>query len=242
MKYIEGFANNKGVNIYYIDNGIKNSKKTPLLICPGLSECAKDYIKLINRITDRRCVALSFRGRGISDSPSSGYSLEDHISDIEAVVEELDLKEICVLGISRGVSYELGYCSLNPQKIKGIIITEYPPKHKRALNEWTEESIEIYNRNREFMSINYDVLKSIEKESENISFNTDLKKITCPALILKGNLKDSLLKDEDLSDYINNLGSQNILIKKFDDIGHSIQSENFEKLARAVEEFIITIS
>ena len=242
MEYIEGFANNKGVNIYYIDNGIKNSKKTPLLICPGLSECAKDYIKLINRITDRRCVALSFRGRGISDSPSSGYSLADNISDIEAVVEELDLKEICVLGISRGVSYELGYCSLNPQKIKGIIITEYPPKHKRALNEWTEESIEIYNRNREFMSINYDVLKSIEKESENISFNTDLKKITCPALILKGNLKDSLLKDEDLSDYINNLGSQNILIKKFDDIGHSIQSENFEKLARAVEEFLITIN
>jgi len=242
MKYIEGFANNKGVNIYYIDNGIKNSKKTPLLICPGLSECAKDYIKLINRITDRRCVALSFRGRGISDSPSSGYSLEDHISDIEAVVEELDLKEICVLGISRGVSYELGYCSLNPHKVKGLIITEYPPKHKRALNEWTEESIEIYNRNREFMSINYDVLKSIERESENISFNTDLKKITCPALILKGNLKDSLLKDEDLSDYINNLGSQNILIKKFDDIGHSIQSENFEKLARAVEEFLITIN
>jgi len=242
MKYIEGFANNKGVNIYYIDNGIKNSKKTPLLICPGLSECAKDYIKLINRITDRRCVALSFRGRGISDSPSSGYSLKDHISDIEAVVEELDLKEICVLGISRGVSYELGYCSLNPHKVKGLIITEYPPKHKRALNEWTEESIEIYNRNREFMSINYDVLKSIERESENISFNTDLKKITCPALILKGNLKDSLLKDEDLSDYINNLGSQNILIKKFDDIGHSIQSENFEKLARAVEEFLITIN
>ena len=69
-----------------------------------------------------------------------------------------------------------------------------------------------------------------------------MKKITCPALILKGNLKDSLLKDEDLSDYINNLGSQNILIKKFDDIGHSIQSENFEKLARAVEEFLITIN
>ena len=52
----------------------------------------------------------------------------------------------------------------------------------------------------------------------------------------------NLLKDEDLSDYINNLGSQNILIKKFDDIGHSIQSENFEKLARAVEEFLITIN
>ena len=52
MEYIEGFANNKGVNIYYIDNGVKDSKKTPLLICPGLSECAKDYIKLINKITD----------------------------------------------------------------------------------------------------------------------------------------------------------------------------------------------
>ncbi len=201
MEYIEGFANNKGVNIYYIDNGVKYSKKTPLLICPGLAECAKDYIKLINKITDRRCVALSFRGRGISDSPNTGYTLEDHIEDIKVVIKKLNLKEFCILGISRGVSYELGYSVLNPDTLKGIIISEYPPQHKEMSNGWAEEFIEIYN----------------------------------------SKLDDSLLSNEDIVDYINNLSSQSILIKRFDNVGHNIQSEEFEQLARSVEEFLISI-
>ena len=241
MEYIEGFANNNGINIYYIDNGVKNSMKTPLLICPGLSECAKDYIKLINRIYDRRCVALSFRGRGISDSPNNGYRLEDHIEDISIVVKALNLKEFCILGISRGVSYELGYSILNPNKIKGIIIGEYPPQHKRMFKGWAEEFMEIYNINFDNVSISYEVLKKIEEESEQVDFKEDLKNITCPALILKGRLENSLLSDEDIVDYINNLSSQNILIKKFDNVGHNIKRDGFEKLAKSVQDFLTYI-
>lgn len=241
MEYIEGFANNKGVNIYYIDNGVKDSKKTPLLICPGLSECTKDYIKLINKITDRRCVALSFRGRGISDSPNTGYTLENHIEDIKVVIKQLDLKEFCILGISRGVSYELGYSVLNPDTLKGIIISEYPPQHKEMSRGWAEESIEIYNCHCDSVSISDEVLKKIEEESEQVDFREDLKKITCPSLILKGKLENSLLSNEDIVDYINNLSSQSILIKRFDNVGHNIQSEEFEQLARSVEEFLISI-
>ena len=237
MEYIEGFANNKGVNIYYIDNGVKDSKKTPLLICPGLSECAKDYIKLINKITDRRCVALSFRGRGISDSPNTGYALED----IKVVIKQLDLKEFCILGISRGVSYELGYSVLNPDTLKGIIISEYPPQHKEMSRGWAEESIEIYNCHCDSVSISDEKKKKIEEESEQVDFREDLKKITCPSLILKGKLENSLLSNEDIVDYINNLSSQSILIKRFDNVGHNIQSEEFEQLARSVEEFLISI-
>lgn len=241
MKYIEGFANNKGVNIYYIDNGVKNSNKTPLLICPGLPECAKDYIKLINRISNRRCVALSFRGRGISDSPNIGYKLENHIEDINIVVKELDLKKFCILGISRGVAYQLGYSILNPDKLKGIIISEYPPHHKGVCKGWAEEFIEIYNSNCDTSSITYEVLKKIEEESEEVDFRKNLKKIKCPSLILKGKLEDSLLSNEDIVDYINNLSSQSISIKKFDNVGHNIQYEEFEKLAKSVEEFLLSI-
>ena len=241
MEYIEGFANNSGVNIYYIDNGVKNSIKTPLLICPGLSECAKDYIKLINRISDRRCVALSFRGRGISDCPNIGYTLEKHVEDIDTVVQELDLKEFCILGISRGVSYELGYSILNPDKIKGIIIGEYSPHHKGMCKGWSQEFIKIYNSNCDTVSISYEVLKKIEEESQQVDFRGDLKKITCPSLILKGRLSDSLLTDEDIVDYISNLGSKSIFIKKFDDVGHNIKCEEFEHLVKSVEEFLTFI-
>lgn len=83
-------------------------------------------------------------------------------------------------------------------------------------------------------------IKKIEEESEQVDLE-DLKKITCPSLILKGKLENSLLSNEDIVDYINNLSSQSILIKRFDNVGHNIQSEEFEQLARSVEEFLISI-
>ena len=48
-------------------------------------------------------------------------------------------------------------------------------------------------------------------------------------------------KNVSIVDYINNLSSQSILIKRFDNVGHNIQSEEFEQLARSVEEFLISI-
>ena len=153
----------------------------------------------------------------------------------------MDLKEFCILGISRGVSYELGYSVLNPDTLKGIIISEYPPQHKEMSKGWAEESIEIYNCHCDSVSISDEVLKKIEEESEQVDFREDLKKITCPSLILKGKLENSLLSNEDIVDYINNLSSQSILIKRFDNVGHNIQSEEFEQLARSVEEFLISI-
>lgn len=237
MEYIENFADNNGVNIYYIDNGIKNSTKTPLLICPDLCECAADYIKLINKFIDRRCIALSFRGRGISDSPKTGYTLEAHIEDINVVVKECGLEKFCILGIGRGVSYELGYSILNPEKLKGIIISEYPPLHKEMLNS-LEESIEIYNSKRNLLSINYEVLKKIGEDCKQFDFRNDLQKITCPSLILKGILENSLLSNNDIADYVNNLNSKSITIEKFDNAGHDIQIDDLKKLSEIVEKFL----
>ena len=52
MEFTRGFANNKGVNIHYIDNNIKDSNNTTLVICPGLSETAEDYINLMSNINE----------------------------------------------------------------------------------------------------------------------------------------------------------------------------------------------
>ena len=237
MEYIENFADNNGVNIYYIDNGIKNSTKTPLLICPDLCECAADYIKLINKFVDRRCIALSFRGRGISDSPKTGYTLEDHIEDINVVAKECGLEKFCILGIGRGVSYELGYSILNPEKLKGIIISEYPPFHKEMLNS-LEESIEIYNSKYNLLSINYEVLKRISEDSKSVDFRNDLQNITCPSLILKGILENSLLSNSDIADYIKNLNSKSIIIEKFENAEHDAQIDDLKKLSEIVEKFL----
>lgn len=45
---------------------------SPVLICPGLSESANDYVDLMSDIKNRRCITLSFRGRGKSEFQIKG--------------------------------------------------------------------------------------------------------------------------------------------------------------------------
>ena len=63
---------NDKVEIHYIVNQVDTNKLKPLIIISGLTESAEDYIDIIKEINDRRCIAISLRGRGKSDAPYSG--------------------------------------------------------------------------------------------------------------------------------------------------------------------------
>lgn len=70
MKTIEGKVYNDNVEIHYLESQVDTSTLPPFVIIPGLSESAEDYIDVIKGIGDRKCVAISLRGRGKSDSPA----------------------------------------------------------------------------------------------------------------------------------------------------------------------------
>ena len=138
MQIFEGKVDNQGVSIHYIESFVDSTveiaedsiveviveteERPPLLIVPGFTESAEDYIEIIRAFEDRKCIAITLRGRGKSDSPEFGYTLEDHVSDIQAVVEQLALDNFYMLGYSRGVSYMIEYALGNLSKIKGMII------------------------------------------------------------------------------------------------------------------------
>ena len=121
MEFKNGWVDNNGTNIHFIDSNFDTNQDLPFVIIPGLSESAEDYIPLLKILFPRRCIALTLRGRGNSDAPQKGYTLEDHISDIEAVIKHLELNAFILMGFSRGVSYTLGYTLTNSDSIKGLM-------------------------------------------------------------------------------------------------------------------------
>lgn len=238
MKIVENYAKNNNINIHYMDNCIINSKKDTLVICPGLSECCEDYIKILETINDRRVISLSFRGRGKSDKPYNGYSLENHIEDISAVVGELGLEKFSIMGYSRGVSYVLGYVILFPDKVSSLIIGEYPAIHKKMPNGWAKESMDFYNKFCSDISINYEVLKRIELESKDVDFKEDLKQIKCKSLIIRGELEGALLSKEELINYVNYLGSKSIRVESLENASHDIFTCDFDNVVKIIREFL----
>ncbi|MFF2887880.1 alpha/beta fold hydrolase [Paenibacillus sp. NPDC057967] len=233
MAPLSHFTQNNGVSIHYLDSG-GSSPLTPVLICPGLSETAAEYEDLIAYLAPRRCVVLSFRGRGQSGTPLSGYDLGDHVSDIEAVVRTSGLEHFHLYAYSRGVSYALGYLQQHGDRVQSVIVQDYPAQHKAMTEEWAEDYIHNYLIPYERMNyIRSEAVWGIQKESHQIPFEYPVDQA---ALVLRGLLEGSLLDDEDVQHYTRM--AKRITVEDFEHSGHDIRSAERDKLFDVIQTFL----
>lgn len=56
-----------------------------------------------------RCIAFDRRGHGRSDVPNSGYDLDTLSDDLASVIEQLDLHDVVLIGMSTGANEILNY-------------------------------------------------------------------------------------------------------------------------------------
>jgi len=236
MEFIHNKVTSKnGIQIHYIDSkNVADNRLIPLLICPGLSETAEEYEDLLTSILPRRGIVLSFRGRGKSTTPFSGYSLIDHILDIELVVEYAGITYFHLLGNSRGASYALGYAKIHSNQIASLIVEDYPLEHKSMPIDWPHEYINKYlipyNR---IENIRPEAVLGIQKEStyETISFQFER-----PVLVIRGLLEGSLVTDEDLEKYKETFSK--IDVCEFHKSAHDIRNTEKELLYQNIIDFM----
>jgi len=236
MAIRESFADNNGVKIHYIDSESNDTFLTPLVICPGLSECAEDYLNLALSLYPRRVVVLSFRGRGKSESPKKGFSLEHHIGDIKAVVKMAGLQRFCLMGYSRGVSYALGFGLENPDLLKGMIVEDYPAEHKQMPKGWADEYLSFSGSTYPANKMNPNAVLGIEEESNQLYYWNQLYKINCSVLIMHGSGSESLLTSEQVDMYLTHW--KNAKVEVFKDAGHDIQTENYDRFVEVIKNFL----
>ncbi|WP_177245670.1 alpha/beta fold hydrolase [Paenibacillus sp. BC26] len=236
MRFIGGFADNDGVRIHYFDsNNLADSDVAPLLICPGLSETAEEYIDLLEFLLPRRCIVLSFRGRGNSDTPERGYDLDEHRSDIEAVIRTLGLQQFHLFGHSRGASYALG-CAAAPNElhIRSLLLGDYPPEHRQMPSGWADEYIHDYLIPYQRTSnIRTEAVWGIQRESRLVALDSPSP---LPALILRGTLEGSLIKDLDMQRYRNKF--RLLKVEEFHRSGHDLMGTEREGCYEAIRAFL----
>lgn len=233
--YVSGLAINQDVNIHYLDTIREaNQQLTPIIICPGLSETAEEYEDLLTYLLPRRAIALSFRGRGRSDTPRTKYDLADHVSDLSAVIQETSIDRFHLMGYSRGVSYALGYAQTNENRLSSLIVQDYPAEHKQMSVQWAEDYIHNYlmptGRNK---YIRQQAVKGIQRESTPIQLYA---KLDLPVLVIRGLLEGSLLSDADLLQYSHMFND--ILVKEFAGSAHDIRDTEREALYQAIKDFL----
>jgi pimeloyl-ACP methyl ester carboxylesterase len=71
-----------------------------------------------------RVMAMDLRGRGLSDKPSTGYSIKHHCKDILALMNDQDLKRPVLMGHSLGAFISLVFTAKYPQRVDRLILVD----------------------------------------------------------------------------------------------------------------------
>ena len=71
-----------------------------------------------------RIIAMDLRGRGLSDSPSSGYSIEHHCKDILGLLDDLELERAVLMGHSLGAFISLVFGAQHPKRVDRIVLVD----------------------------------------------------------------------------------------------------------------------
>lgn len=105
----------------------------PLLLLHGYSNEAHIWDDFVPTVAPHyRVLALDLRGHGDSDwHPDGAYGYEDHVDDIEAILESLEIDRLVVVGHSLGGRIAMLFGGRNPEKLAGLVIVDSAPELDR---------------------------------------------------------------------------------------------------------------
>jgi pimeloyl-ACP methyl ester carboxylesterase len=122
-----------------------------LLAVHGLTANCRCWDTLAEALTPRhRVLALDLRGRGGSGRPGKGYSLEHHVGDILALVEDLHPAPLVLMGHSLGAFISLAFAARYPHRVRGLVLVDgggrLSPEQMRAVMAAIAPSLERLGR------------------------------------------------------------------------------------------------
>jgi len=75
-----------------------------------------------------KMVAVDMRGSGESDKPADNYTLDLYVDDLNSIIEELQEKNIVLVGESMGASIAIKYVTKYPGKVSKLVLMSGTPK------------------------------------------------------------------------------------------------------------------
>lgn len=91
----------------------------------GLTANCRCWDGIASSLSPRhRVLAVDLRGRGLSDKPSSGYSIDHHGRDIHAVLNHLGIERAAFLGHSLGAYISLAFAAKHPERVDRLVLID----------------------------------------------------------------------------------------------------------------------
>lgn len=100
-----------------------------IVLVHGWSVSGAVYDNLIDELasSDYRLIIPDLRGTGESDKPNGGYSLENYLKDIEAVVADANAADYVVVGHSMGGAIAQKYAARHASELSALVLMSPVP-------------------------------------------------------------------------------------------------------------------
>ena len=96
-----------------------------ILAVHGLTANCRCWDPIARTVAPRhRFLAMDLRGRGLSDKPATGYSVDIHARDILGLLDHLGLKQVVLLGHSLGAFVSLVFAAQNHERVRRLILVD----------------------------------------------------------------------------------------------------------------------
>lgn len=226
----EGHVERESVRLHYLmqrgDEGL-----APLVHVPGSLGGADDFRAEMSRLAPRTTVAISPRGVGASSAPEHGYSLQDRVGDLETVLGQLDVAPACLMAFSAGVPIALSYALQRPDRVRALILLDYPAVSRRLTDRWAEQT-EPFAASR---GIPEHVIRAMISESTTVELWEDIERITRPVLLIVGG-QSPYVTEENLARY--RKAWPHLQLEVFEDSGHEVFRPDYERFMQVIERFL----
>jgi pimeloyl-ACP methyl ester carboxylesterase len=121
-----------GIRLHYLDY---SGQDGPIVFLHGLSANAHSFDEPIRvgLTPPFRVLALDLRGRGLSDKPQSGYSINEHASDVVGWLNGLGLNNVILVGHSYGAFLASHIAAHYVDRVKKLILLDIFESGARSL-------------------------------------------------------------------------------------------------------------
>ncbi len=121
-----------GLSLYARDYaGPPDSALLPVLCLHGLTRNSADFAYIANHLAgERRVISADQRGRGRSDydQNADNYNPATYVADTFKLLDELQIKQVIVIGTSMGGLMAMIMANMQPQRFAGIVMNDVGPE------------------------------------------------------------------------------------------------------------------
>ena len=128
MPYVKVGAENSGqIKLHYEDYG----SGEPIILVHGYPLSGRAWDKQVPVLLDigHRVITYDRRGFGDSSQPSTGYDYDTFASDLKMLIDELDLRDVTLVGHSMGTGEVTRYIGRygSDRIARGVLVSPIPP-------------------------------------------------------------------------------------------------------------------